>query len=29
VKKVFLGDKYTSIVYAAELKGIYVALKIA
>jgi hypothetical protein len=29
VKKVFLGDKYTSTVYAAELKGIYLALKIA
>ncbi len=28
-KKVFLGDKYTSTVYAAELKGIYLALKIA
>ena len=29
VKKVFLGNKYTSTVYAAELKGIYLALKIA
>ncbi|KFY11306.1 hypothetical protein V491_07268 [Pseudogymnoascus sp. VKM F-3775] len=29
VKKVFLGNKHTSTVYAAELKGIYLALKIA
>ena len=29
VKKVFLGDEHTSTVYAAELKGIYLALKIA
>jgi ribonuclease HI len=29
VKKAFLGNEYTSTVYAAELKGIYLALKIA
>lgn len=27
MKKVFFGDEYTSIVYAAELKVIYLALK--
>jgi ribonuclease HI len=29
VKKVFLSNEYTSTVYAAELKGIYLAFKIA
>lgn len=29
VKKVFFGEEYTFIVYVAELKGIYLALKIA